>query len=119
MWSMKRILVPTDFSKSSELALEAAITLAKMFDAAIVLMHVYQVPVYPYRRFSSAGAIPSAVASALHPGCLSESSVRSGSNRFAGVADRAIWPRKIRAPREPTIRCTTSPMPTPQTHARK
>ena len=48
MWSMKKILVPTDFSKSSELALEAAITLAQKFDAAIVLMHAYQLPVYPY-----------------------------------------------------------------------
>ena len=48
MWSMKKILVPTDFSKCSELALEAAITLAKKFDAAIVLMHAYRVPVYPY-----------------------------------------------------------------------
>jgi nucleotide-binding universal stress UspA family protein len=45
---MKKILVPTDFSKGSELALEAAITVAQKFDAAIVLMHAYHVPVYPY-----------------------------------------------------------------------
>lgn len=54
MWSTKKILVPTDFGKSSELALEAAITLAKKFDAAIVLVHVYHVPVYPYPTKTSA-----------------------------------------------------------------
>ena len=54
MWSMKKILVPTDFSESSERALEAAITLAKKFDASIVLMHAYQLPVYPYPAMTSA-----------------------------------------------------------------
>jgi nucleotide-binding universal stress UspA family protein len=48
MWSIKKILVPTDFSKASEAALEAAIELAKKFDASIVLLHAYQVPIYPY-----------------------------------------------------------------------
>jgi len=48
MWSIKKILVPTDFSKGSEASLDAAIELAKKFDAAIVLMHAYQVPVYAY-----------------------------------------------------------------------
>ena len=48
MWSMKKILVPTDFSKASEKALEAAITIAKKFEATIVLMHAYQIPVFPY-----------------------------------------------------------------------
>ena len=48
MWSIKKILVPTDFSKPSEAALEAAVEVAKKFDASIVLMHAYQMPVYPY-----------------------------------------------------------------------
>jgi nucleotide-binding universal stress UspA family protein len=48
MWSIKKILVPTDFSKASEAALEAAVELAKKFDASIVLMHAYHVPQYPY-----------------------------------------------------------------------
>jgi len=48
MWSITKILVPTDFSKASDAALDAAIALAKKFDAAIVLLHAYQVPVYPY-----------------------------------------------------------------------
>src|SRR5262245_17845158 len=48
MWSVKKIMVPTDFGKASEAALEAAIELAKKFDASIVLMHAYQIPAYAY-----------------------------------------------------------------------
>jgi nucleotide-binding universal stress UspA family protein len=48
MWSIKKILVPTDFSRPSEAALHAAIALAKKFDASIVLLHAYQIPVYAY-----------------------------------------------------------------------
>jgi nucleotide-binding universal stress UspA family protein len=48
MWSIKKILVPTDFSRASEAALLAAIDLAKKYEASIVLMHAYQVPVYTY-----------------------------------------------------------------------
>ena len=48
MWSVKKIMVPTDFSRASEAALEAAIELAKKFDASIVLMHAYQVPTYAF-----------------------------------------------------------------------
>jgi nucleotide-binding universal stress UspA family protein len=54
MWSMTKIMVPTDFSDSSERALEAAIVLARKFNASIVLLHVYQVPVYPYPAMTSA-----------------------------------------------------------------
>jgi|SRR4051794_16489652 nucleotide-binding universal stress UspA family protein len=48
MWTFKKILVPTDFSPPSEAALDAAIELARKFEASIVLMHAYQIPVYPY-----------------------------------------------------------------------
>ena len=37
----KNLLVATDFSKASELALEAARTLAKQNDAKVTLVHVY------------------------------------------------------------------------------
>src|SRR3954462_2004317 len=58
MWTIKKILVPPAFSKPAELALEAAITLARKFDAAIVLMHAYQVPVYPYAFAANAMVTP-------------------------------------------------------------
>jgi universal stress protein A len=38
----KRILVPTDFSKTSLLAVRRAKTFARRFDAAIVLLHVIE-----------------------------------------------------------------------------
>jgi nucleotide-binding universal stress UspA family protein len=48
MWRVNKILVPTDFSKAAEAALETAIEIAKKFDASIVLMHAYQLPIYAY-----------------------------------------------------------------------
>jgi nucleotide-binding universal stress UspA family protein len=39
MLSVKKILVPSDFSKSSDVALEKAVDLAEKFDAKIVLLH--------------------------------------------------------------------------------
>jgi len=46
---IKRILVPTDFSDPAKNALNYALTLAKMTDASIDLLHVYNVPVVdPY-----------------------------------------------------------------------
>ena len=48
MWSINKILVPTDFSKASEAGLEAALILAKKFEGSIVLMHAYQIPIYAY-----------------------------------------------------------------------
>ncbi len=43
---MKKILVPTDFSKQSGNALNYAIELAKHLDAEIELIHVYAIPVF-------------------------------------------------------------------------
>lgn len=48
MNTFKHILVPTDFSPSSEAAVDAAIDLAQRFDAKVTLLHVWQLPVYPY-----------------------------------------------------------------------
>ncbi len=46
---INRILVPTDFSEPANNALQYAVNLAKMTDASIQLLHVYNVPVVdPY-----------------------------------------------------------------------
>lgn len=42
--TITRILVPTDFSATSELALEYAITMASRFGASVHLLHVVEVP---------------------------------------------------------------------------
>jgi nucleotide-binding universal stress UspA family protein len=43
-----RILVPTDFSKPSQRAFEVAVTLARRFDARIILLHVWSMPYTAY-----------------------------------------------------------------------
>ena len=48
MRAINKILVPTDFSPASNKALETALAFAKKFEASIVLMHAYQVPIYAY-----------------------------------------------------------------------
>jgi nucleotide-binding universal stress UspA family protein len=43
-----RILVPTDFSETSDAAYEVAIELGARFAAELVLVHVHQVPAYVF-----------------------------------------------------------------------
>ena len=55
---MRKILVPTDGSKLSTKAVNAAIDLAKVFDARLVALHVY--PKFagtPYGTFGPAGDV--------------------------------------------------------------
>jgi nucleotide-binding universal stress UspA family protein len=51
MKAIKHILVPTDFERASERALELATTMALAFDAKVTLVHVWEIPVYPYMDF--------------------------------------------------------------------
>ena len=46
MKPIRKILVPSDFSEHSALALSYAVDLAKRYDAAITLLHVYPVVNY-------------------------------------------------------------------------
>lgn len=48
MKNFSRILVPTDFGEASKLAVEAALSLAKKFDASVILLHATWVPLYVY-----------------------------------------------------------------------
>jgi nucleotide-binding universal stress UspA family protein len=51
MNTFKHIVVPTDFGPASARALELATTLAKAFDGKITLLHVWEIPIYPYMDF--------------------------------------------------------------------
>lgn len=51
MPTFKHILVPTDFAKASTSALELGVQLAKAFDAKLTLVHVWEIPIYPYMDF--------------------------------------------------------------------
>jgi len=44
----KTLLVPVDFSDTSNLALDYAVDLAKALNAKVVVMHAYELPVYGF-----------------------------------------------------------------------
>jgi len=48
MISLRRLLVPVDFTETSDRALAYAIELARKFEATITVMHAYQIPVYGF-----------------------------------------------------------------------
>ena len=106
MWTMKRILVPTDFSKGSERALEAAITVAQKFDAAIVLMHAYHVPVYPYPTVSAANVTPLDMVEYIEKGARTALATAAATHGDSGVRISTVltagipWEQIIRTARE-------------------
>jgi nucleotide-binding universal stress UspA family protein len=51
MKTFKHILVPTDFEKASASALEVAASIALACDAKVTLLHVWEIPIYPYMDF--------------------------------------------------------------------
>ena len=60
---MKRILVPTDFSKEAENALKVAAQLAKKYDAEIFLLHMLEIPLQQVEAIAGTGGadVPEAV----------------------------------------------------------
>jgi nucleotide-binding universal stress UspA family protein len=76
MLVIQRILVPSDFTETSDRALDFAIELARKFDASITVVHVYQIPAM---GFADGGYIAGAeVASQLST---------AGQKRLDGVVD--------------------------------
>ncbi len=45
MLALRKILVPTDFTETSDKALDFAIELAQKFNASITVMHAYEIPI--------------------------------------------------------------------------
>jgi nucleotide-binding universal stress UspA family protein len=68
MQIFKHILVPTDFDKASAAALELAVSMAKTFDAKLTLLHVWELPIYPYMDFMLNSAMISEVEDAAVKG---------------------------------------------------
>ncbi len=58
---MKKILVPTDFSKQAENALRVAAQLAKKHDAEIYLLHMLEIPLHQVDALSGHSDLPEAV----------------------------------------------------------
>jgi universal stress protein A len=48
MFSLRKILVPTDFSDTADAALLRALDLAEQFGAQVTLVHVYRIPTFGY-----------------------------------------------------------------------
>jgi nucleotide-binding universal stress UspA family protein len=57
MKTFKHILVPTDFEKASAGALDVAISLAQSCGAKLTLLHVWEIPIYPYMDFMLNSAV--------------------------------------------------------------
>ncbi|HKY38527.1 MAG TPA: universal stress protein [Polyangiaceae bacterium] len=51
MRPFRHILVPTDFGPASSAAIDLAIGLAQAFEAQLTLLHVWEIPDYPYLEF--------------------------------------------------------------------
>lgn len=58
---MKKILVPTDFSKEAENALKVAAQLAKKHDCEIYLLHMLELPLQEVDALSTHSALPEAM----------------------------------------------------------
>ena len=52
MTAFTHILVPTDFGEPSQRALDFAVKLSQKFDAALTLLHTYEIPTYAYSGMS-------------------------------------------------------------------
>ncbi len=96
MTKLKHILIPTDFSEASASALGMATTLAKAFDAEVTLLHVWEVPIYPYMDFMLNSAVIGEVEAAATKGlsrALSELQAqlpRARSKLKSGIAFQSI-----------------------------
>lgn len=65
---IKHILVPTDFAEASASALELGVQLARALDAKLTLLHVWDLPIYPYMDFMLNSAVLSEVEDAATKG---------------------------------------------------
>jgi nucleotide-binding universal stress UspA family protein len=83
MLSLRQILVPVDFTETSDRALDYAVEVARKFDASITVLHAYQIPVY---GFPEGAYITSAdVASQLSTAAQGRLDAMVESQKLAGV----------------------------------
>ena len=77
----KTILVPVDFSDTSERALDYAVDLAKLLGATVVVMHSYELPVYgfPDGAFVATVEMATRIMNGAQAGLQAEVDKRKGS----------------------------------------
>jgi len=84
----KTILVPTDFGDPSEAALDYALDFARAFDASIVLLHAYEIPImgFPDGALVATAELTTSITESARIGLERQVQTREG----LGVPIRAI-----------------------------
>jgi nucleotide-binding universal stress UspA family protein len=80
MADFRRILVPTDFTESSEKAIEWAISLAQRLGSKVTLMHAYEIPIVGFPD----GALVATAEIAARIADASRGSLEASVNRRQG-----------------------------------
>jgi len=88
MMNLRRLLVPVDFTETSDRALGYAIELARKFEASITLMHAYQIPVYGFPEGAYIAAAD--VATQLSTAAQQRLDMLVKGNKTAGIEITAI-----------------------------
>jgi nucleotide-binding universal stress UspA family protein len=95
MLSLNRILVPVDFTETSERALDYAVELARAFRAEMIVMHAYQIPVYgfPDGAYIAAAELAAQMSSAAQGrlDAIIESRKVSGIPMSSVLRDGVAW----------------------------
>ena len=88
MLDIRRILVPIDFTETSERALDYAVELARKLGAEITVMHAYELPIYGFPD----GALVASVDVATRISQASQEGLQAAveKRRNCGVEMRAI-----------------------------
>jgi len=95
VYTLRRILVPVDFTETSDRALGYAIELARKFEATITVMHAYQIPVYgfPDAAYITASEIATQISNAAQTrlDAIIETNKTSGVQMNAILRDGVPW----------------------------
>lgn len=95
MLSLRQLLVPIDFTETSDRALDYAIELARKFEAKVMVMHAYQIPVYgfPDSAYITAADVATQISNAAQQKLDSIVEARKGSGVevLAMLRDGVPW----------------------------
>jgi nucleotide-binding universal stress UspA family protein len=95
MFVLRRVLVPVDFTETSDRALEYALELARKFEAKITVMHAYQIPVYgfPDATYITAAEVATQISNAAQArlDAILEAHKTSGVETTAILRDGVAW----------------------------
>jgi nucleotide-binding universal stress UspA family protein len=89
------VLVPVDFTETSDRALEYAIELARRFEARVTVMHAYQIPVYgfPDAAYITSAELAAQISAAAQKRLdeIVESHKTAGVEMIAVLRDGVAW----------------------------